>query len=395
MDLDVEDVRLYQHGFPHAVFERIRAADAVYANPGSTPFLAITRYRDALAVLKDPLVYSSQLGGVSIEDPSPEMQPILGAMLPALDPPEHMQLRRKLFPPLKSGSVERLAASLLASCRALLRNVLDRGEVDFVSAVAASVPIDAFGLLMGLSRDEIEPMRRCTDAVISQGANNSQAHVHALFEELDRLLESRRRHPGDDYLSLLASVDIGDEPMTRLARNGMLLQIIVGGLETTRNALSGTLLALDGHRDQLALMRGNAALLKPAIDESLRFVSPVNYVRRTTRVAAGLADRTLPPGSRVVVFLAAANRDPEQFADPHRFDITRRDPGAHLAFGAGEHFCMGAALARLELCSFWTAFLELVADFEILAPGTRVASVQQNAIARLPVALRSLGNPAR
>jgi len=127
--MDVDDVRLYERGFPHAMFERIRAADAVYANPGSTPFYAITRYRDALAVLKDPFLYSSQLGGVSPEDPSPDMQPIPGAMLPALDPPEHMRLRRKLFPPLKSGSVERLAASLLASSRASLRAVADRGEV--------------------------------------------------------------------------------------------------------------------------------------------------------------------------------------------------------------------------------------------------------------------------
>jgi cytochrome P450 len=315
------------------------------------------------------------------------MLPILRSMLPALDPPEHMQLRRKLFPPLKATAVARFAEGIAADCRALLKGAAGRGEIDFVAQVAAEVPMRAFGALMGLGPADLEPMRTCTDAVISQGANNSAASILSLFEQLDRLVAARRKHPGDDYLSVLAAVETTDEPMASITRNGMLLQIIIGGLETTRNTITGTLLALRDNPAQLDLMRSRPDLLGPAMEEALRYISPVNYLRRTTTAAVDIGATPLPAGARVVVFLTAANRDPQQFQAPHRFDITRAGAAAHIAFGAGEHFCMGAALARLELASFWAAFMQTIAAFQISGKETRVPSVQQNAIERLPVAL--------
>jgi len=394
MALRLDDPALYEHGVPHEAFDRLRKSGPVFFNAGPHPFHAVTGYGDAVAVLKDPEVYSSHMGGVSIEDPSPELWPVLSAMLPALDPPEHMQLRRKLFPPLKAGEVARLEQALLSGSRALLEGVVGQGAFDFVDRIAARIPMDAFGALMGLRPDEIEPMRQCTDAVISKGANQSERAIFEMFELLDRLVADRRESPRDDYLSLLATVEYSREPMSAMARNGMLLQIIVGAIETTRNTLTGMLVALRDFPQQYALLRRHAELIPQAVEESLRYVSPVNYLRRTTRVATELHGHALAPGSRVVVFLAAANRDPGQFANPHQFELSRENASSHLAFGAGEHFCMGTALARLEMGTFWRSFMMQVGNFEILGEPVRVRSVQQNAIESLPVVFHAAGADA-
>jgi cholest-4-en-3-one 26-monooxygenase len=389
MAIRLDDPALYERGFPHEEFDRLRKSEPVFFNAGPHHFYAVTRHDDAVTVLKDPQTYSSHMGGVSIEDPSPELWPVLSAMLPSLDPPEHMQLRRKLFPPLKAGEIARLEQTLQSGSEALLEGAIGQETFDFVDRIAARIPMDAFGALMGLGPDEIEPMRQCTDAVISQGANQSERAIFDMFELLDRLVADRRTSPRDDYLTLLATVDSGHEPMTAIARNGMLLQIIIGAIETTRNTLTGMLLALQNFPQQYELLRRHVELIPAAVEESLRYVSPVNYLRRTTRVAAELHGHALEQGSRVVVFLAAANRDPRQFPSPHQFDLLRENASSHLAFGAGEHFCMGTALARLEMTTFWRSFMMLVGDFEICGEPIRVRSVQQNAIVRLPVVLHA------
>jgi cytochrome P450 len=384
--LSLEDLQLYAEGFPHEHFDRVRNISPVYWNAGQNPFFAVVGYDAAVSVLKDPHTYSSQLGGISIDDPTPEMQPILGSMLPALDPPEHMQLRQQLFPPLKSGSVASLRADIEQRCTSLLVAACAGGELDFIEQVAAEVPVFAFGALMGLARDELLPLRALSDDVIVNGPNNSPGAIDRFFEYFDELVVSRRTNPRDDYMTLLANVENAHGPMTRAERNGMLLQIVIGGLETTRTSIAGTLVELDRHREQWQCLRTRPELLENAVEESLRYVSPVNYVRRTARVDTVLGDISIPAGTRIVVWLGAANRDPSRFASPHTFDIERSNARQHLALSAGEHFCMGAALARLQLVAFWRSFVQEVDDFRLIAM-ERVPSVQQNALRTLQVAL--------
>jgi cytochrome P450 len=242
---------------------------------------------------------------------------------------------------------------------------------------------------MGLERSQLEPLRSPSDAVIENGINNSGDAVAELCRCLEDLVAQRVREPRDDYMTRLAQVDFGDGPMSRTERNGMLLQIVIGGLETTRNAIAGLLVALGENRSQWEALRGTPALVGNAIEESLRYVSPVNYLRRTTVGETNLGGITMPAGSRVVVFLGAANRDPARFARPHELDIRRSNARQHLALGTGPHFCMGAALARMQLVAFWAAFSSRVADFEFRGPCERGCVVQQNLIKSLPVRLHA------
>ena len=386
--LSLDDPRLYADGFPHPHFDLIRESGPVHWSDGYNSFFAVVGYDTAVTVLKDPHTYSSGLGGISIEDPAPEIWPSFSAMLPVLDPPEHMALRQHLFPALKAGAVARFRSDLEQKCSELLANARAHGKFDFVDAVAAEVPLFAFGALMGLTRDELIPLRLLSDEVITHGANDSGDAITELFDYFEQLLEDRRARPRDDYMTLLAQVEKGDRPMSRIERNGMLLQIVIGGLETTRSSMAGTLLELDRRREQWLHLRDHPDLIDNAVEESLRHVSPVNYVRRTTRVDTVLGDTAIPAGTRVVVWLSAANRDPLRFTAPHDFCIERNNARQHLALGAGEHFCMGAALARLQLATFWRAFTQTVADFRVISMD-RVPSIQQNALHHLWVELNA------
>jgi len=385
----IDDLSLYQDGVPHGVYDRLRTGQSIFYNTGENPFYAVLRHAEAATVLQDTANYSSALQGILIEDVSAEMRPVMRAMLPFADPPEHTELRRKLFTPLMPNNLGQIRAQLERTCRHLVDEAVSEREIDFVHRLAAEVPLAAFGLLMGLERSQLEPLRGPSDAVIENGINNSGAAVADLCRYLEELVAERLREPRDDYMTRLAQVEFGDRPMTRLERNGMLLQIVIGGLETTRSAMAGLLLAFSENRSQWDTMRVTPSLLGNAVEESLRYVSPVNYLRRTTVGKCSLGGVTLPAGSRVVVFLSAANRDPARFVQPHNLDVRRSNARQHLALGAGAHFCMGAGLARMQLAAFWNAFLARVADFELPGPYERGRVIQQNLIKKLPVRLHA------
>jgi cytochrome P450 len=385
----LDDLSLYQDGIPHAVYDRVRSAQPLFIDAGKTPFYAVLSHAEATAVLQDTANYSSALQGILIEDVSAEMRPVMRAMLPFADPPEHTQLRQKLFAPLMPNHLGGVKAQIESTCQRLVEQAVKERDIDFVHRLAAEVPLAAFGLLMGLERGQLEPLRAPSDAVIENGINNSGNAVADLCRCLEEFVADRLREPRDDYMTRLAQVDFGDRPMTKLERNGMLLQIVIGALETTRSAIAGLLVAFSENRSQWDLVRATPSLLANTVEESLRYVSPINYLRRTTVSETCLGGAALPAGSRVVVFLGAANRDPARFALPHNLDVRRSNARQHLALGAGVHFCMGAGLARMQLVAFWGAFLSQVASFELRGPYERGRVIQQNLIKKLPVRLHA------
>ncbi len=383
----LDDLSLYRNGIPHALYDEVRRQGAVYFNDGLHPFYAVMRHKEATTVLQDTAGYSSALRGIQIEDVSAQMTPVMRAMLPYLDPPDHTMLRQTLFPPLMPRQLGRFKERLEAACQSLVDQAARERDIDFVTRLAAQVPLTAFGLLMGLEPGELEPLRGPSDAIIEYGINNCAAEVAQLCASLEDLVAVRVREPRDDYMTLLARVEFPDRPIGVLERNGMLLQIVIGGLETTRSAMAGFLVALSETRSQWELMRATPGVIANAVEESLRFVTPVNYLRRTTSAALHLAGVMLPAGARVVVFLGSANRDPARFVEPHKLDIERKNARHHVALGAGSHFCMGAGLARLQLIAFWTAFASGIANFELLGPYERFPALQQNLLKRMPIRL--------
>ena len=383
----LEDLSLYRNGVPHDVYDRLRAEPGLYHNRGGNPFYAILTHAEATAVLQDTRTYSSAAQGILIEDVSAEMRPVMRAMLPFCDPPDHTQLRGKLSGPLTPARLSHFKSGLESACGQLVDQALAQRDIDFVQMLAAEVPLLAFGLLMGLERADIEPLRAPSDSVIQNGINRSGDAVAELCRCLEGLVVTRIQAPRDDYMTCLAQVELTDRPLSRMERNGLLLQIVIGGLETTRSAIAGLLVALDQDRTQWDALRAAPRLLANAVEESLRYVSPINYLRRTATVETSLRGTMLRPGTRVVVFLGAANRDPGRFARPHELDLARSNARQHVALGSGAHFCMGAALARMQLTAFWGAFTARVADFELRGAYERGGVVQQNFIRRLPVRL--------
>jgi cholest-4-en-3-one 26-monooxygenase len=383
----IDDPALYTTRIPHDVYDLLREGEPVHFNSGPLPFYAVLRHAEALKVLQDAGIFSSARQGILIEDTSPELRPVMRAMLPVLDSPAHKALRQKLLPPLLPEQLASLKPSLESALDAVVVQAVRTREVEFVHGVAAEVPLIAFGLLMGLERAELEPLRAPADAIIERGINHSTAEVRQLCDHLDALVADRQARPRDDYMTRLAQVDLDDQPLTRLERNGMLLQIAIGGLETARSAIAGLMSALLDFPDQWESLRADPSIIPNAVEESLRYVSPVNYLRRTTTQATRVAGVELPADARVVVFLSAANRDPARFRMPHTLDLKRNNARQHLALGSGSHFCMGAWLGKIQLASFWSAFVHRVRAISLAGPLVRRPTVQQNLILALPLRL--------
>jgi cytochrome P450 len=386
-DTRLDDPALYARGIPHDLYAGLRAGNPLPRNDGAHPFHAVLRHADALAVLQDGATFSSARRGILIEDTPDALRPVMRAMLPFLDAPEHAALRRKLLPALLPEQIAGFRPTLEAACEALVRGAVQRRDAEAVQELAAEVPLLAFGILMGLDRHEIEPLRDPADAIIERGINQSPEAVQDLCRHLEALVANRRERPRDDYMTRLATVELEPGPMTSVERNGMLLQIAIGGLETTRSAIAGLLAELCTRPDQWLRLRDEPGLVANACEESLRFVSPVNYLRRTTTRPVELAGCSLPADSRIVVFLGAANRDPARFADPDSLDLDRSNARQHLALGAGPHFCMGAWYARMQLTAFWSAFAREVRHFSLRAAVVRRPTIQHNLVVSVPLRL--------
>jgi cholest-4-en-3-one 26-monooxygenase len=385
--LRLDDPALYSSGMPHALYAELRAAGGLAYSDGPLPFHAVLRHADALTVLQDAATFSSARHGILIEDTPDELVPVMRAMLPFLDSPDHGALRRKLAPGLLPEQIAAFRPALEIACADLVRRALERRDIEAVRELAAEVPLLAFGVLMGLEREEIEPLRQPADAIVERGINRSPDAVAALCRHLDALIEGRRRARRDDYLTRLATVELEPGPMTPIERTGMLMQIAIGGLETTRSAIAGFLAELLDHPGEWRRLRDEPDLIANACEESLRAVSPVNYLRRTTTRPVRLAECDLPDESRIVVFLGAANRDPARFTDPGVLDVGRSNARQHVALGAGPHFCMGAWYARMQLTTFWSAFAREVRGFAPRSAVVRRPTVQHNLVVALPLRL--------
>jgi cytochrome P450 len=386
----LDEAALYRDGIPHAAYDRIRSEHPIHFNSGPHPFYAILSHAHAAAVLQDTATYSSALQGILIEDASAQTRAIMRAMLPFADPPEHTDLRQKLSAPLMPSHLQSVKSQLESLCDDLVAQAVREREIDFVHRLAAEISLAAFGLLTGLERAQLEPLRAPSDCIIENGINESGAALAELCRCLEEIVAERRRAPRPDYMTRLAQVEFADRAMTPLERNGMLIQIVIGGLETTRNAMAGLLVALSDHPAQWKFLRTTPNAVANAVEESLRYVSPVNYLRRTTARETRLGDVGLPANARIVVFIGAANRDPARFTHPHALDLQRANARQHLALGAGAHFCMGAGLARMQLNAFWSAFRARVAHFELRAACERGGLIQQNLIRKLPVRLQPM-----
>lgn len=412
-DVDIFTPANYADGFPHEIFARLRADDPVHwtteALTPEFPFIkepgagywAITRHADVDKVVRTPTVFSSHVGATMIVDLKPGPLALQQRQLINLDDPEHLRLRRIINRAFTPRAVEALRDRVEENTRLILDAAGAAGNVDFVTAVAAELPLRMLCGLLGVPLDDRWLLFEWTNRLT---AIESTADFVAALDEMAayclELSAQRRVQPTDDVWSTLVNAELApDETVdgagaaggpTRLTDDDLVMfwqLLVIAGNETTRNSISGGVLALVEHRDQAAKLYADPSLMPGAVDEVLRWVSPVNHFRRTAVADVELGGKQIRAGDKVVVYYASANRDEDVFTDPFRFDI-ERDPNPHLAFGAGPHFCLGAPLARLQLRTMLTELMQRYPRSRIVGPVERAPITFLAGITSMPVELR-------
>jgi cytochrome P450 len=341
---------------PYPVFAALREHDPVHElAPGSW---LLTRYDDVLAAYRSPLVSS---------DKKREFAPKFGAGTPLFehhttsqvfsDPPLHTRLRRILMGALNQRAIARMEAGLVALVDALLDRLADLAAPDLIEDFAARIPVEVIGNLLDVPHDERSPLRGWSLAILSalEPAPDAallargQAAVSEFLAYLRDLVARRQAHPGDPDSDVLTRLLRGDAE-GRLSETELLhncIFLLNAGHETTTNLIGNGLHALITHRDQFDRLLDEPALINPAVEELLRFESPIQLNNRFTTAPLALGAREIPSGHFVTLAVGAANRDPAEFPNPERLDIARK-PNNHLAFGQGAHACSGMNVARLE-----------------------------------------------
>jgi len=276
--------------------------------------------------------------------------------------------------------------------RAIVDAVAERGECDFVVDVAAELPLQVIAELMGVPHDDRRQLYEWTNQIAGSqdpeyrvAPDVAQRAALAMFEYANELATYKRANPGDDITTVLLDAEVDGERLTESEFDFFFELLVIAGNETTRNLISHGMLALIEHPSQRALLLAEPQLLDSAIEEMLRYASPIMYMRRTAVSDLELQGKTIRPGDKVTLWYAAANRDPDVFADPHGFDIAR-SPNDHATFGAGgPHYCLGSHLARLETKVMFEEILVRIPDMELAGNVQRLRSNFVNGIKHMPV----------
>jgi cytochrome P450 len=306
----------------------------------------------------------------------------------AMDPPDHNVYRRLVSPSLSAASVRNMEPRIRATVTRIFDRIAPLGKCEFVKEVAAELPLTVLSDLLGVPAQDRHLLFEWTNMLTEMTTDiiSGLAAFNQVITYGQQMFERLRACPlSEDLLSIMAHAKIGGVPIDQQFLDGFFLLIVIAGNETTRNTISGGTLALIEHPDQRELLRANPELLPSAIEEILRWVTPVIHFRRTATADTEIRGQTIREGEKVVMWYPSANRDEDAFAEPDRFDI-RRAPNEHLAFGEGEHFCLGAWLARLELRVLFEELIRRMPEVRLDGEVKRLRSYFLSGITHMPVA---------
>ncbi|HEY3000318.1 MAG TPA: cytochrome P450 [Acidimicrobiales bacterium] len=400
--IDLLDRDRFTEGIPHEWFTWLRANAPVFHHdePGGDGFWVITRYDDIVAANRDAASFSSaqELGGVvTLEGPMAPLPgtEMAGNMMLFMDPPGHTRYRKLV----NRGFTPRMIAALEVHVRELTVGIIDeamaKGDCDFVVDVAAELPLEVIAELLGVPRDDRHKLFDWSNRMVGSEDPEyqvSEEHVTEaqveMFMYAQALAEARRAEPQEDIVTTLLNAEVDGDTLSEMDFNLFFMLLSVAGNETTRNAIAHGMNAFLEHPDQWDLLVADPeARIAGAVEEILRWASPVMFFRRNARKDVTLSGQTIKAGEKISLWYISANRDESVFDDPFRFDITR-DPNPHIAFGGGgPHFCLGAQLARLEIRLLFEELAARVPRLEALGEPERLRSNFIGGIKHLPVRL--------
>jgi cytochrome P450 len=396
-------------GVPHDVWTLLRKESPVHRcelGGDFEDFWAITKHADIIDVSSKPHLFSNREGpmilsreqkiGVAKRASGP-----MGRMLTIIemDPPEHRDFRnvaRGFFTP---RAISRLDEIVKESARALIDSLGDEGECDFVEKIAQRHPLRVLATVLGIDRDDEERVLELTQQLFAgddpdlqrKGEDREKAQMELgleFYQMFDRITQDRRARPRDDLATMLATAKMANgEPMGPIETFGYYLIVFTAGHDTTRNALSAGLAAMIANPEQLDLLKAHPELRKRAVEEVIRWASPVNYMKRQVLEDVEIRGQKIPAGDFLGLFYASANRDEDVFEHPFRFDVTRH-PNRHLGFGTGEHFCLGAHLARASIRALLDEMGERIQSLEYAGDPSQIHASFVVGLKTLPVRYR-------
>ena len=378
------------NGQPFDIFKRLREEAPIYWHEESLDFepgfWALTKHEDIVRVSKDPMTFSSAVGGhlmtmgdPEVVDPS-AVAAIIGNMI-GMDPPDHQIYRKMVAPSFTPKAIRTLEGDMRLKIRELLENVEDKGEFNFVTEISEQLPLWVLCEMMGIPESERPKIRdlvnNLTDASIQQDPNNAfQIWVNymELFKMGRDMIEERRKSPTDDLMSVVANTKIEGGELPPELLDGFFLLMVIAGNETTRNTLTGGLMALTDNPEERQKLLKDPALISNATDEMLRWVTSVIYFRRTATKDTNIRGQDIQAGDKVVMWYGSANRDEDIFEDGHLFRVDRENAKKHLAFGAGEHLCLGNRLGHMQIRILFEELLDRFPNIHSTSDPVRIPS---------------------
>lgn len=378
------------NGQPFDIFKRLREEAPIYWHEESLDFepgfWALTKHEDIVRVSKDPMTFSSAVGGHLMTMGDPEVvdptavAAIIGNMI-GMDPPDHQIYRKMVAPSFTPKAIRTLEGDMRLKIRELLENVEDKGEFNFVTEISEQLPLWVLCEMMGIPESERPKIRdlvnNLTDASIQQDPNNAfQIWVNymELFKMGRDMIEERRKSPTDDLMSVVANTKIEGGELPPELLDGFFLLMVIAGNETTRNTLTGGLMALTDNPEEREKLLKDPSLISNATDEMLRWVTSVIYFRRTATKDTNIRGQDIKAGDKVVMWYGSANRDEDIFEDGHLFRVDRENAKKHLAFGAGEHLCLGNRLGHMQIRILFEELLDRFPNIHSTSDPVRIPS---------------------
>jgi len=400
-DVNLTDPDIFQRGTPHEMFKLLRREAPVYwhEDPHGPGFWAITKYDDLKHVSTNPVLFSSQRQGTLLRDPTPETLPFVQAIMLNMDPPKHRQYRALVNKGFTPRMINGLHGRVRDMVTKIIDGVIEKGECDFVEDVAARLPMEVICEMMGVPEEDRRRVYEIGNQMVGfddpelqadgkpRDMDEGEAAAAEMFVYAEKLYAKAVEHPSDDLATALVNAELDGEKLSPADFNFFFLLLLIAGNETTRTVTTNGMHSLIQHPTQLRDLRNDPSLLNGAIEEILRFAPAVHTFRRTATTTTELRGQKIRESDKLLIWYPSANRDEDVFDEPDTFDI-RRNPNEHVAFGVGEHYCLGANLARMELREIFRGIILRMHDIELTAEPRRLRSTFINGVKEMRIRFR-------
>jgi cytochrome P450 len=390
--VDLTDLSYFEDGPPYELFARMRSEASPHWNAltGDEPgFWSFTKAADIAAISRNPAIFSSARGGVFATAQGAVPPEALAEVILGMDPPRHTKQRNVVQAVFTPKLIREKEANIRATVTALINDVIEKGECDFVDDIAVELPLIVIADMLGVPQDDRRQLFEWTNTLSRAAATGDpQLGMGALVEiggYMNGITAARKANPGDDIVSRLISAEVDGESLSETEVTFFFALLMFAGNDTTRNTTSGGMRALIENDSERQKLINTPDGIPNAVEEMLRWVTPVIYFTRVAQSDTEVGGHPIREGGRVAMWYPAGSRDPEAVDDPDRFDVSRQK-APHQAFGGGgAHFCLGNALARLELRVLFEELMRRMPDMQIAGPITRLTSNFSNELTSMPV----------